>query len=443
MPHSNSEDARASQDPETRDSLDNNGGAESPLAVQCAVMTPIIAGKREPLYGMKDELIAIGVDTERLSRNFDTQPLTSESLYRSVLGAQNGFESWENWQSEHSALTAFQFLTSVLSSPGERESTAAAVALWNGSSSASGQDSIVEVVQAQRLLSRLGVPDELISLRLKSSGLVSNDPLEALASPVNIPAQYWQYEVSRELSHMSSYENPLTQIRSIALARIASASLSADKISQSFAYAARLQSGDPDEAAMGSFPPPLPQTGLGSVSTLVHGTRAWRGSWWEPRSVFANTVRLESRTDLYDGYRPFSWDGALRKSHRELAGERLKDWFDDPPQLSPRTVIGHSYGGEVIALAVKSGLHPVEIVLLSSPISGVVQQLVSWRRDIRVVDVRLRIDPILMFTLLPQRFRGDQPAIQIISEKMNLSHSATHTVGFWNQENIWEAIGTT
>lgn len=212
---------------------------------------------------------------------------------------------------------------------------------------------------------------------------------------------------------------------------------STDAVTRSLARAAFL----PTQRVNGSAGPPSPSRPSSSplppaVSTMIHGTWAWKGDWWRPGpGSFHEYVLQNHRPNLYRPGTRFSWSGALRRGDRKRAAAALTEWTDaaSPPGL--QTVFAHSYGGEVAARAVHDGLKISELVLLSTPATRVVRALTRCS-GIRVVDVRLRFDPVLALARTRQRMPSDPVVTRVILRAWRLDHAATHQVSVWRAENV-------
>ncbi|WP_443453078.1 hypothetical protein [Glutamicibacter arilaitensis] len=177
-----------------------------------------------------------------------------------------------------------------------------------------------------------------------------------------------------------------------------------------------------------------------SGSTLVHGTFAWKGSWWHPSGTFHDYIMQNHRSDLYKDGKEFSWSGYYSEKHRDLAGHRFKRWVDSEGGL--RTAIGHSYGGEVIARAVNQGATINEVVLLSAPIHHHHESMLY--NVSKVFDVRLKFDIVLFAACARQRIPHVPNAMATIRE-FRLStwmwnHGATRDPAVWKQNNIARKI---
>lgn len=171
----------------------------------------------------------------------------------------------------------------------------------------------------------------------------------------------------------------------------------------------------------------------GAPSILVHGTWGWAGDWWLPGGDL-HTLVAGIRSDVYRGDRPFSWSGAFRASHREIAGERLARWTE-----SLDTVVAHSLGTETVALAALAGTPVAELVALGAPATAPI--VAACERIPRVVDVRLRFDIVLALAGLPQGLPAHPHVTEVVIDRPFWSHEALRTAELWTEENVIERAG--
>ena len=126
---------------------------------------------------------------------------------------------------------------------------------------------------------------------------------------------------------------------------------------------------------------------------------------------------------------------------RRVSRERIRaaadfcDWAYDVAPHGLQTVFGHSYGGEVAARAVLCGARVNELVLLSVPVTTWVDLALPWTP--RVIDVRLRFDPILGLAQTRQRIAHPRPnTTTVLLRQWRYSHGATHEEQVWQAEDI-------
>src|SRR5690606_1630692 len=195
------------------------------------------------------------------------------------------------------------FLVAGLCSPRERESIAAAVALLN----------------ATRQRARF--------LAYPSDTRASDDtPASDDAPSLDWGRASWEGFSSFRVAVALRGGVPrlvLAAVYELARLRVDLAVSSADGLTRGLAAAAFFESSDDLPETY-----PLRKGWQGSsTSTMVHGTRGYRGDWWEPqRGDFHDWIHQRHRPDLYAGSRPYSWGGALSRNQRADAARRLKIW---------------------------------------------------------------------------------------------------------------------
>jgi hypothetical protein len=208
---------------------------------------------------------------------------------------------------------------------------------------------------------------------------------------------------------------------------------SPDPITRALAHSALLMSagavGPP-----GSTAPRLPGT---VASTMIHGTWGWKGDWWRPRpGSFHDFILTNHRGNLYKGGARFSWSGAYSTGQRDLAAWDFCDWANDMAPAGLETVLAHSYGGEIAARSRIAGAAIDQIVLLSSPVNGYIKTVAN-DPTARIVDVRLRFDPVLAAARVRQRIRPLPPNVtEVILAAWRLDHGATHKQSVWLAESV-------
>lgn len=187
----------------------------------------------------------------------------------------------------------------------------------------------------------------------------------------------------------------------------------------------------------------------GTLSTMVHGTGAWKGGWWHPGGNFHKYMKDTHRPNLYSDGMPFSWSGAYRESDRRVAAHRFDAWVDSASNRQGMdTVFAHSYGCEVAARAVvdhQTSVHT--LVMLSAPING------YWGaapgKVTRMIDVRQRFDLVLaldrMYQWLSPRPENSSTSfgnvVTFRPNKQYWSHSKTHDPDFWDELGVAERTG--
>ena len=236
-------------------------------------------------------------------------------------------------------------------------------------------------------------------------------------------------------SHTPQSVEPLLGLGLVVGLRLGIAQASYDPIARSLAWAAFLPSGAARSTPrLPAVPVSQPTPRADAACTIVHGTRGWRGEWWCPGGDFHTYVLQDLRPSLYAKGAPFSWDGSLRNSSRELAGGRLRNWALSEASGSLATVFAHSYGGDVAAHALFVGQPIAELVLLSAPVTPLLSQAACLAQ--RIVDIRLRFDPVLGIIGARQRLAAGCDVTTVILRGWRLNHAATHSATVWRTEGL-------
>ncbi|MGW1617170.1 hypothetical protein ACWCQZ_49140 [Streptomyces sp. NPDC002285] len=167
---------------------------------------------------------------------------------------------------------------------------------------------------------------------------------------------------------------------------------------------------------------------------MIHGTWGWKGDWWRPEADFHQFILSQHRRNLYNRGARFSWSGMYRASHRDRAAVDFCEWANDLASAGLQTVFAHSYGGEVAARAILKGARLSELVLLSVPATRYVKEAVG-RSNLRVVDVRLRFDPVLALARTRQKIQHSN-VTPVVLRDWRLGHGATHKRQVWLAEDV-------
>lgn len=322
-------------------------------------------------------------------------------------------EAWGRFADAGTLDRAADFLVQLLLSSLERESAAAAAALWRVRAWSRGF--------AGRPARRL----------LPPPGFWSD---EALLEPdyddeddVPWDGDSWAMESEWRLRGMAS-PHP-NSIMALVERRLDGALRSSDETTRQIAAAAFLsmEPGPPPEVVDRSH------RGSSDVSTMVHGTWAWVKDWWEPGGNFFDFAHGGFRSNLFQLGTRFSWSGACRARHRARASSRFSDWAREVAPKGLSTVFAHSYGGEVVANSVVSGLGVDELVLLSVPVTPNVAVVADCTR---VVDVRLAFDIVLGLTGYGQRLAPHPNVTEVVLRGWDWQHGASHDPTAWQRQNV-------
>lgn len=334
-----------------------------------------VAAVAEPLreLGFADRLRTggvVGIDIDPVESLGDLWPSLDEE------GSEARIGLWRRLNDEGDPRAATAFLAALLGSPLERESAAAAAAIWR------------QLARVDRKrLSRYGrwprrwllleEPELFPERRGWPWGyawwIPGEDPSEGGdldAEPIAWDPERWTAFNRRISQRRGERDETLILLDLLVRVRLSQALRSRDAITRSLAMTIFSPPDGPDGAT-----PTLGDVRSGAgvlVSTMIHGTWAWKGDWWRPRpGNFHGFIRENHRLNLYGGGARYSWSGAYRRSDREQAALDFYDWTaSEAAPAGVQTAFAHSYGGEIAARAVNAGARVEEIVFLSVPATG-------------------------------------------------------------------------
>jgi len=419
-----------------------------------AALSTILGGDRQLAQDMTSDLLALGFSPGLSSGEggwSDTDP--AESFAGSEdrpstrdTPAGNRVALWQRVNEAMTPRSATAFLLAVLGSRLERESTAAAAALWRQ----------ISMIDRRDLPLRYWRPyfwEWLYELR--ALGLPEPAWWPALGTPSSFPnldldvddfeATEWEPDTwnaiyERAMALRGSRYDETALVSFLTLFRLNAALRSRDRIVRSLASAAFLPSGSSDDTPA-SPRISRPNTHSGTlVSTMVHGTRAYLGNWWRPEGTFFRFIQQPYRPNLYTGGARFSWSGKWSKRHRERAGREFHEWTEDEPVAHDglQTVFAHSYGGEIAARAANAGAPIDQLILLSVPVTAHVEA--AAQAGMPIVDVRLKRDPVLMLARtrdrLTQHIQERANVKEVILEQWSIDHGASHKREAWQIEEV-------
>jgi hypothetical protein len=403
---------------------------------------------RRPTAVDADGLEQFGINPELSLASPDIERVTRETSYLLRAG-RRGFDPDEVRRGAFDALNSdagfdarLALLAAGLDSELERESATAATAILS---------SVPVVDPPQSTTGWRGWPHRFLDRKIDSSrvgGMIAEfpGPLDDDGEP-DTPLSWdgpgWQRYCSywlRDVLGTDDAREVLAGLRFLAQVRVDVGQRSVDPIVRELSLAAYLSARDP-----GAVPPPTPRGSDADlredlVSTMVHGTRGWKGTWWYPGGDFHDYVADEVRPALYAGGQEFSWSGAYSTAQRAAAGARFARWASAAGgQAGLGTVFGHSYGAEVVARAVNGGAPIDEVVLLSAPIHAHHTSMLQFVR--RAIDIRLRFDIVLLAARAGQRLPSASNVTEHVVKQHFWSHSATHDPDVWDTEGIAAAVG--
>jgi pimeloyl-ACP methyl ester carboxylesterase len=439
---------------DTFEPRDDGSSARSDVATEgsnvcrAAALAALLRSATEATRALRTELLAIGFSELVLARG--TGEWRGQEIFGRLGGPPGRLEPdldqvrmgrWAEMNENGDPRPAVEFLLAMLGSSLERESAAAAAALWRGlglaaqfpPQSATARRHIYDYLlfdprYGDTIDPWLLQPFILGDLGFTTSGAERTQPWDS-DRWLNAYQQL-QYRLGR---------NPYVDTFLIATtvqARLAQALRSPDAVTRSFAAAALvpIDTDDKPPLAQQSALPPTTTLAAASVSTIIHGTGAWIGDWWRPKvGDFHRFIHEKYRPDLYRGGAYFSWSGAYKARHRAKAAETFAEWTTELAPQGIQTLFGHSYGGEIATRAANLGVPIRQLVLLSAPVTSHVKRAAASGVD--MADVRLPLDPVLALELRAQRIPRRRNVTRVIT-KWRLNHGATHDESVWEQEDI-------
>lgn len=406
-----------------------------------AALSTMWAGNPRAVRDLSDELSALGFPESLSSGEITWGDLDWTAVLqrseRPLEPVQSRVTSWERLRDDAQPDAGVSFVVAVLGSELERESAAAAAALWRDVMSFAGPPRRPFDPWLWEDLYEIVGPDWPGFIWWSQPGTEPYGPGGEIEDPdiVQWRPERWADFFRRAMERPGDRYGKPAAISLLVRWRLAQALRSPDPITRSLAAAAFLPNSDeavepPESSAARS-------RGGQTVSTMIHGTFGWKGDWWRPRpGSFHEFILSNHRPNLYGGGARFSWSGAYRVTHRRVAASDFCDWAGEIAAAGVETVLAHSYGGELAARSKIAGAAIDQIVLLSSPVNSHIDA-VAHDPALSTIDVRLNFDPVLALARVRQRIRPlPSHVTEVILSAWRLDHAATHKERVWNAENI-------
>lgn len=172
-----------------------------------------------------------------------------------------------------------------------------------------------------------------------------------------------------------------------------------------------------------------------NTAVITHGTFAANGTWYRPKGDFYEALK-KRRPDLDLHDRSFRWTGAYSDKARRADAVLLKQWVADQG-LSAPDFFAHSHGGTLAHLATRKGVQFDRLVLMGWPVHR------KWYPDFsrvkRIVDIRVRLDLVVLLDGGAQRFRTKDFKIEEHRHGW-FDHSSTHESAYWDDHGLWDVI---
>jgi pimeloyl-ACP methyl ester carboxylesterase len=182
-------------------------------------------------------------------------------------------------------------------------------------------------------------------------------------------------------------------------------------------------------------PPSRPRRRESNTAVITHGTWGADQTWYQPQGEFHAALGA-NRPDLDIHDQSFVWSGGYSHTARTRAADELKQWIGDQG-LSRPDFFAHSHGGTVANFATRDGVEFDRLVLLAWPVRT------QWGPDVaridRLIDIRVKLDFVILIDGGGQRFPGGQPKLE---EHRNgwFDHSAPHEEDYWDDHDLWSKL---
>ena len=205
-----------------------------------------------------------------------------------------------------------------------------------------------------------------------------------------------------------------------------------------------------DEARVVEIEYPPGERDPAADSTLVHGTWARSGRWWQPTGDLYSYLRDEARLfpHLYRGTDPFKWSGyfAFRAWkepkvdwNRRQAADSLAWWAHR--RLTPEPdLIGHSYGGSLSMMATAEEKRVRGLILLSPAVHHTC--LPDPANYEQILHVRMKLDLVLLADLSAPWLLRPLPRVteRVVKRRGLIGHSTTHDPRVWRESGLADHV---
>lgn len=172
-----------------------------------------------------------------------------------------------------------------------------------------------------------------------------------------------------------------------------------------------------------------------NTAVITHGTFAAGSDWYQPGGNFHQALTA-NRPDLQAHDQSFTWTGAYSDTARRADALLLKQWIGDQGLTVP-DFFTHSHGGTVANLATKQNVQFDRLVLMGWPVHE--RWFPNFSNVQRIIDVRVRLDLVIMLDRGGQRFRTNQFNIEEHRHGW-FDHSSTHESGYWDDHELWAVL---
>ena len=175
-----------------------------------------------------------------------------------------------------------------------------------------------------------------------------------------------------------------------------------------------------------------------NTAVITHGTWAAGNDWYRPPDGDFYAALKSKRPDLDVHDQSFKWSGAYSHAAWQDGANLLKQWIPDQG-LSVPDFFAHSHGGTVANMASR-GAGPVRydrLVLMAWPVRKRI--FPDFTRVKRIVDVRVRMDLVILLDGGGQRFRTSEFPVERHRNGW-FDHSSTHESAYWDDHGLWDVL---
>lgn len=183
-------------------------------------------------------------------------------------------------------------------------------------------------------------------------------------------------------------------------------------------------------------PPSKKRRRESNTAVLTHGTWASDQAWYQPLGDFYTRLDGE-RPDLDVHDESFEWSGSYTHTGRRQAARELNQWIGDQGLNAP-DFFAHSHGATVANLATRDGAKYNKLVYLAWPVH---QQWYPKHDAVNeVIDIRVRMDLVIMLDRGGQRIPNDAPFNVTMHRNGWFDHSSVHEPAYWDDHGLWDVV---
>jgi len=175
-----------------------------------------------------------------------------------------------------------------------------------------------------------------------------------------------------------------------------------------------------------------------NTAVVTHGTWAAGNDWYRPPDGDFYTALKSKRPDLDLHDQSFKWSGAYSHAAWEDGADLLRQWIPDQG-LGVPDFFAHSHGGTVAHKATR-GADAVQydrLVLMAWPVRKRI--FPDFTRVNRIIDVRVRMDLVILMDGGGQRFRTNEFPVEKHRHGW-FDHSSTHESAYWDDHGLWDVL---